>query len=355
MSPLTVREVTDLGGRRAAWDDLVLHAAVPTPFLRSWWLEAVAPPAVSRYLLVLEGDLLVGGLPVERTRRAGVVQWRFLGQGKLCPDHLDLLAAPGRAPDVAAALRHHLTSPRAWVVDLEGLHEASALLAAWPELEVDEVDRAPYTPLAGSYDDYLASRSKNSRRRFGKIWRRVHEEGFTIRRVEDTDLESGLRAFARLNVERGDRAELLAELPRIERAVRAGVARGEVRVFVGETDGIPGAAALIFTTGGRASNYQTVRSLDPVFTNAGNVADLAVIRDACETGLVEFDLLRGDEPYKRHFVSEDRQVLRARASGGAGGRTMHAADLLRERSRRRVGAWAKKVRTPVDQTAPAPH
>ncbi|MFC6345434.1 hypothetical protein ACFP8W_25845, partial [Nocardioides hankookensis] len=53
-----------LDGRRAAWDGLVADQPVPSPFLRSWWLEGVAPTDTT-FVLVLDGERLVGGLALQ--------------------------------------------------------------------------------------------------------------------------------------------------------------------------------------------------------------------------------------------------------------------------------------------------
>ncbi|MDB5113971.1 MAG: hypothetical protein JWL78_1041, partial [Chloroflexi bacterium] len=49
---VTVRR--SLGGYATAWDALVDRQPLPSPFLRSWWLEAMSA-AHPRFLLVLDG------------------------------------------------------------------------------------------------------------------------------------------------------------------------------------------------------------------------------------------------------------------------------------------------------------
>jgi len=81
-----------LGVWRDSWDALVECAPVPSPFLRSWWLEGVGGANV-RFVLVVDDGLLIGGLALERRRCMGLSQYRFASSGVLCPDHLDLLTA----------------------------------------------------------------------------------------------------------------------------------------------------------------------------------------------------------------------------------------------------------------------
>src|ERR1700686_725722 len=115
-----VRVTRALGPYGAAWDELVDGAAIPSPFLRSWWLNAASgsQPVI---VLVLESERLVGGVALERDRHHGVERLRVLGAGALCPDHLDAVAAVGRRADVAAALRGWLARSGDRLVDLDGV------------------------------------------------------------------------------------------------------------------------------------------------------------------------------------------------------------------------------------------
>src|SRR5438093_9962218 len=83
---LTTRVASELGTFRAAWDALVDGIEVPSPFLRSWWLHHAAGPHPV-FVLVLEGETLVGGLALQQDRRWGIPRLRVQGAGALCPDH----------------------------------------------------------------------------------------------------------------------------------------------------------------------------------------------------------------------------------------------------------------------------
>jgi hypothetical protein len=123
--------VTSLGEWAPAWDKLVATAPVPTPFLRSWWLDAVGQRN-SELLLFVEGSELIGGLAIERRGQIlGVPVYGFCGSGPLCPDHLDVLAAPGREAAVCHALRQWWTRPGCRVLDLDGLVENSIIEATF--------------------------------------------------------------------------------------------------------------------------------------------------------------------------------------------------------------------------------
>lgn len=304
-----------------AWDELVDQSPLPTPFLRSWWIEALSGPR-TRVLLVREGGRLVGGLALERDQLLGITRWRVVGSGKLCPDHLDLLARPDRTGAVGAALHEELTRPASWLLDLEGVRAHSMIAGAWRRAghRVQErvVERSPFLPLPPTYDAYLASRSKNLRARLRKAARRADRDGLTVQRVDRGRTDWALDRFEELNRARGDRGELLREMPRIRRWVTRGVAAGEVRLHVAERDGRVGVVSIVLCVAGVSRNYQTVRSLEREFDHAAGLTHLSVIADAYAQGHHEFDFLRGADRYKYSFTGDDRPVLGVRAAGGLG-------------------------------------
>src|SRR5215467_3446340 len=91
----TIVAVAELGAFRAAWDTMVGSLPLPSPFLRSWWLDHASGPH-PLFLLVLEGGTLLGGVALEQDRRCGVRRLSVQGGGALCPDHFDLVAEPGQ-------------------------------------------------------------------------------------------------------------------------------------------------------------------------------------------------------------------------------------------------------------------
>jgi len=158
-----------LGGWAAQWDRLVDHSPLPSPFMRSWWLAGVGGPA-SRFLLVTRDDQLLGGLAVQAERRLGLRCLRLLGSGILCPDHLDMLAAPGHEETVANILRSALSRARVALVDLQGVRAEPMLTAALPWRFRKQVqDVAPCARLPRDLADYPALLRRNVRRASGRL------------------------------------------------------------------------------------------------------------------------------------------------------------------------------------------
>lgn len=304
-----------LGEWAASWDELVLRAPIPSPFLRSWWLDAIETPS-SRYLLVFDGGALVGGLALEAADRFGITWYRLAGAGRLCPDHLDLLAAPERRAEVAQAVRSWFGRRGARLLDANGVVADSLLSAALPGAVRQRIDVAPYESLTDA-EGYARQRSASFRRNVKRRARHLAEQGVDLIAPEDVDPADALAAFAALHNVRDDRAELMSVWWRLRRALAAGADRGEVQFHLARTADSVVAVAVCFLVGGRLAFYQNARSLDPRFSGVGTVLDYLAIRAAADSGVREVDLLRGDEDYKRRFVSHQRDLYRLTAAHGA--------------------------------------
>lgn len=337
---LTVVEQDALGAHRDRWDELVLASRLPTPFLRAWWLDAVSTTS-DRYVLVLDGEELVGGLALERRTRWGIERYRFLGGGTLCPDHLDLVVAPGREDEVATALRTWFARRWGRLLDLRGVAEDAVVLGVFPRWRSED-DGAPYEPLPESVETFLARRSKNFRRSALRAERQFAQHGAVSRRLELAEIPEALADFADIQRRRSGREALLSEMPRIERAVVAGARAGEARVLATDVDGERAAVVVAFATAGRLGLYQVARRTEQRFSRVGTVVAMAMVRDAIATGMGEVDFLRGDEAYKFAFAGERRTLWRIRA--GSDPVTLLAAGgwVLIAWLRSRLGAGAAK-------------
>jgi CelD/BcsL family acetyltransferase involved in cellulose biosynthesis len=327
-----------LGAHEAAWDALVERLPLPSPFLRSWWLRHTAGPS-PRFLLVLDGDALLGGLALEERRWLGVPRLRVMGAGALCPDHLDLLALPGREEDVAAALAAWLRRPGSRLLDLEGVAAGARVAAALPgRVRREVIGVAPWTPLPQDPADWHRARSRNFRANLRKAGNRLGREGVTHRVVRGDQADAAVATLRELHAARwGARSRFLAAYERFAAAARAGAARGELAVHqlvAGET---VVATMACLEVAGRVSFYQSGWLPAHRWRNSSTLLLAKVVDDACRRGLTEVDLLRGDEPYKRGFASAERRLLRLRAAHGRAGRAALAALVLAGRLRRLAG------------------
>lgn len=322
-----------LGEWAAAWDKLVEWAPVPSPFLRSWWLAAVAGDA-ARYVLVVEDGQLVGGLALQIDRRVlGVTVYRSCADGALCPDHLDLLAVPGHELEVCHSLRTWFTGRGARLLDLDGVVQNSLIAATFPPTAATVIGEAPWDFLPDSGAAYVAARSANLRRLYRRSVERLAALGIEHCRLGPHEVDAGLDEFERMHRARPDRAALLAEMPRLRPALRAGSAAGEVQIDVFRTAERTVAVEISFRIAGALRMYQSARALDRDLRDIGTFVLLDLVRRASDEGCHEADLLRGTEAYKFRFVDRRRRLYRVQAAHG-----------LRARSLLAVLRWAGRVR-----------
>jgi CelD/BcsL family acetyltransferase involved in cellulose biosynthesis len=344
----TVSVRTELGPDAPVWDELVIAAPLPSPFLRSWWLSAMAGPE-SRFLLVREGQQLIGGLAVNEIRRAGLTVLRPLGADGLAPDHLDVLAAPGAEDRVIVALRRWLSRPSSRLVDFPGVVENSRFAGLLgPRAESVVIEQAPWVELPSDFETFtrttLPGIMKNSLRRSGNKLARVGEVAFTPLTAADPRTPAVLTRLRELHaVQFGADSGLIREFERFRATVEPGLVSGELKVFplfVGETIA---AVDVAFSVAGRFSYYQGGRSMAPEHSGAGTVLMGRGVEWACSTGHSEVDFLRGEEPYKEQWSDRRRNVLRLRAGFGPAG--VLAQRALQAREDERVRRYGRKVKS----------
>jgi len=327
MSELTLIEQPLLGRYASAWNALVDQAPLPTPFLRSWWLEHTSSGRPI-FVLVLDGEVLVGGIALQEEQRRGGMRLRFMGSGPLCPDHLDLLAAPGREPEVVDALRTSLAARDPAIVDLDGLRAGAFVTDCFDQRTVVQSAVAPYLALDGPAS--LVGRPTRAR------WRKKH--GLVHRMVTGEDADVALSTVRSLHEQRwGQESRFLPRFGQFESAAREGMRRGELLlhelVAPGPGGGVVVAVSVVLNVAGRASYYQVGRRTEPQWSGAGTAVLACSVAAAVDAGCHEFDFLRGTEPYKREWTTDERSISRLVAD--VGGRRAGAAVLAASINARR--------------------
>jgi CelD/BcsL family acetyltransferase involved in cellulose biosynthesis len=199
-----LRDTREFASLEEEWDDLYRHSPQTTPFqscmwLYSWW-ESYGEGYELRLIVVRDGGLLVGLLPLMLERRWGFGRLLLIGAGST--DYLDILAREGWEEEVAQAGARALEGlDDWWVVDLRELRPEAA---AWGLLQ--EWDGVHTTLVSTGLDDYilirakpweelLASLSKNLRKSARRTLRRLNEDGV---RYAPADLGDAEQAACRL-------------------------------------------------------------------------------------------------------------------------------------------------------------
>jgi CelD/BcsL family acetyltransferase involved in cellulose biosynthesis len=296
---------------------LVDRSRLPSPFLKSWWVDNAASGEPAILTCHSEDGLLVGGAAFEvdevRLGPLEVARVRALGQGQLAPDHIDVLAAPGHRADVLTAVCRWLRAGNR-IVDLDGLSgncEIPWLLNA-PLLNSQG---APYLTLAST--DPVAELPGRLRSTIKRTSKRLARSGFEPRVVPPAEAERGLETLLRLHDHRWqERSSWGASEATLRRTLLAGLRCGGA-VIHEITDGEKVIASEIeLLAGTRVAFYQAGRLTDKEFRGSGSALKAEVLRWAVRKGMTEFDLLRGDDSYKADWSDARREVRRARTGYG---------------------------------------
>ena len=265
----------------------------------------------------------IGWMPMTLSGKRRLRSLRFAGAN--LADYLHPLAESADSDaELGAAfgarLGNQLTGWRILVLDnVDAQAEwLSSLLEAAPMRLVAVTTRRtelPYAVLPGSWDDYLASRSRNFRSEVGRKLRRLereHEVRFRLT-TDSAELPRDLDTFFRLHdtrwENRGGSSSGTRRVRAFHRDFSTGaLKRGWLRLWTMELDGEPAAAWYGWRVGRRYSYY--LAGFEPHWAHAsvGFLLLAHTVRAAIEEGAAEYDLLLGAEAYKRRFATHSRPI-----------------------------------------------
>jgi CelD/BcsL family acetyltransferase involved in cellulose biosynthesis len=310
---LRLEPIDDLTAVREEWTALAERAGnlfASWEWADAWWRVYGQDRPLHVTACRDENGRLVAVLPLYLSTRRPVRTLRFLGHGPA--DQLGPVCAPEDRVAVADATKRLLRD------ELGGwdllLAERLAPAEGWAGAlggRVVHREESPTLLIAGrSFDEFLASRSKNFReqvRRRERKLRREHE--VDLRGTDAERLDADLDTLFRLHEARWDEGESSALSGARERFhrdfARRALERGWLRLWVLEADGAPRAAWYGFRFARMDWYYQSGRDPDWERQSVGFVLLAHTIRQAFDDGMTEYRLLRGGEEYKGRFASDD--------------------------------------------------
>ncbi len=180
---------------------------------------------------------------------------------------------------------------------------------------IEEEDVVPGVTLPESWDAYLASLRKKDRHELRRKLRRLEAAGpVRVRLADDATLERDLVLFHEVMAEsREEKREFLS--PEREAFFQRIAGRmqeaGHLRLFLLEIGDEPATAAILsFDYAGRRLLYNSGYRHGYDHLATGLMLKALCIKDAIESGLSYFDLLRGAEHYKYHLGGVDGRIHR---------------------------------------------
>jgi CelD/BcsL family acetyltransferase involved in cellulose biosynthesis len=356
---LEVQEVTTaegLAGLGAEWDRLYAAGGLDNAFLTHRWMSAwwkhFGRGRQLLILLVKDGPETIGIVP-------WMVQWlrpwmplrriQFVGTG--LSDRLDAVLPARRAEQLECVLDHLEGRKGAW--EMVDLHEIPPESDTTPILEdllsrrrvshcAEPASRCPYIPIREDWSTYYARiKDAETRRANRRKLRKLEGQGrVAIRRRTDLGGDAPvleqLRGMPQRGTYRGERRVSL-----FDGGARAGFFE-EITAWLAETGDLDlwtaelSGKLIAYRFGWRDArrHYDYFAGYDPDYSphSPGTLLLLRVLEDCFESGLREFDFLRGEEPYKLEWTGERRQNHRIRFfARSLRGTLLRMAHLLRDR------------------------
>lgn len=300
------------------------------PWLRNW-MDGYGVKDL-RVLTAWEDDRLVAELPlVERPGGGRSRVWTFAGAGELTPNHLDVIGDPrATARAMPGFVRALMDASDSWdVLDLDKL-DGQGFLATFMRESFDSLGYAtdsaeaaicPYADLPDTYEEYLRSRGKATRRHAGQALRRLQRK-HPDARFEMADSEESviatMDALTRLHQARWTargHVGAFAE-PRFtefhRKTALEAFRQGFLRLYSLNIEGDVAAVGYCYRVGDRVEAYQT--GFDEAWGDHG--PGILLLAHTLERSILEgvrrFDHLEGQESYKSSWCSGRHEDVRLR-------------------------------------------
>lgn len=349
-----IRGLPAIASQAERWRRLEAADPAGQPFLGpDWllsWFESQAGTLEPRLFVEMQtSGEWSGALAVQYVRRRGLRQLEAGGEGS-GGDDFDCLVDPSADAALPARLLRAALATRDWqLLRIDGMTATGRLQAALehvPDTRLEPGEWLPYLPLPGSFAELLAARSANFReqlRRKQRQFSRQFADG-RLECVESVDaLGAGLEELFDLHnrrrLQRGQRG--LFEEPSMRDFHRRAATRlalgHRARLYRLRSSQRTLASLYGFTAGDRFFFFQGGLEPETEGANPGTVLMAGVIEDCIARRLRQFEFLRGDEPYKRHWTSERRRAINAVGARGVAGR----AFLRLRAGRARVHRWLR--------------
>ncbi len=343
------------------WDDLAAMASYweavageGVPVFLSWpwvriWQRHLAKGQPWVLAVWLDGEL-AGLAPWGIERRRGMRWLRFLGDGPLLPDHLDILAHPAHKMQVGRAAVEHLRRYRRdWdVLSLRSIAQASplpGLLAASLRCHFRPPIVCPYIPLEGvpDWETFLRTRISASMRKKGLRYlenllkRRFPGQVSYTRISHPEDLPGAMETFFQLHLRRWHARGMSTPLEdeRLRDFHREMAVIALERDWLGLYQLRVGDTVIATQYGFHFQNifydYQHAFHPDWGDYSPGRLLIAYIVAECIRLGRREYDFLEGEEAYKFSWTREVRRNPYVVAGTGLRGRLWMEAVSLRDR------------------------
>lgn len=331
----------DMRAVAPAWNELAGDNPFrSTTWLHTWWKHYGSDsPHNELYTLVAsdENNEIVGIAPwyCEKHLSRGRIVRFLAADDEVCSDYLGILCRRGLEEQVAKCLAEWLSgafnshggfeSNTRWdLIDLSGVAPgdvATGSLAREMEsqgnlLQAKDGPLCWQLQIPASFDEYLAKVSRDCRKRFRRLDKRVLDSRIARYVIASTqaEFEQGWQSLIDLHQKRrqssGDAG--CFSWPRFQsfhdEVAQLLFSEGHLRLHWIELESRVVAVEYSLFSAGVIYAYQS--GMDPEFLDAqpGTLLFIAALRAAIESGESTYDFMRGDEAYKLHWRAEPRET-----------------------------------------------
>ena len=306
----------------AAWDRLHSRVPMATGFQSYAWqrgvFETACKPGRLRLIAIWRAGELVG-LFAMSMRDDGLLET----MGPAVSDYLEPLIDPAierEAWGVMLKVFAKLRSGKNRKVTLHNVREGAPLRGVLAELAKDEgfeveetrIENTPVLALRRSWEEYLATldahERKETRRKLNKA---LTKGGARVVKCsgDSSEIARALAdAFVLMEQAPGDKGEAIRRTirPLLERAAPGMIAAGRLWLHTLYVEEKPAAVTIQFPYRDGPQLYNCGFDAAKKEWSPGVVLTSLIVKDAIESGATEFDLLRGQEPYKYRLGARDR-------------------------------------------------
>jgi CelD/BcsL family acetyltransferase involved in cellulose biosynthesis len=330
-----ISEESEFSKLQTTWNNLLKQSDADNPFLTwewlySWW-KFYGDKSELMILVVREDDKILALAPLmHRVKLFGLLKIKeilFLGSFGVGSDYLDFIITRGRESSSVDQIFHYLTrNQQKWdAINLTNIPETSKSIAhvkeACDKLGYFNIENAsvvcPSIQLPSTWEEYVLTLSKsmrsNIKRKHRELSKTTEIEYEVIR--ERGDLDAAVNSMIRLNRLRMETKNLHGafkngKFTEFHQDVMPVLFQNDfLHLSFLKANNTRIAALYNFIYNDTCFYYQS--GFDPVWAkfSPGTVLFSLSIQDAIANGMLEYDFLQGDEPYKFSWTNTKRQCV----------------------------------------------
>ncbi len=291
--------------------DLDWNCLFVLPLWLKTWQETFGENDTPQILAGYRQGKLIGIAPLCIQEKSA----RFIGGENVC-DYQDMIVAPHHHPEFFKAVLTHLKNQRIHTLELAALRPDAVSLIELPNLAkqmgyavvCNHVAYSYEIKLPRTWETYLKMLGGKQRHEIRRKLRRLNEAGQIKYRVlhgPDEISENMDIFFSMFKASRPDKSEFLTDqmVSFFQLLAQRTARQGILKMSFLDIDQVPAAGVMCFDYNNTIFLYNN--GYDPRFGNlsAGYLSKVYNIKDSIEQRKRRYDLLKGDEGYKKRLGS----------------------------------------------------